>query len=244
MDRAPRIMIVDDEPNIRLMSRTTLEGDGYEVIEAGDGETAVDLSRRSPVDLIFLDIRMPLLDGLETLRHLREIGDDTPVVIVTAYGSVPDAVEAMKLGAIDFLSKPLMPGAIRRVASEVIGRHAPVHPGRPPEVDHPEHPTVVTLCRPVLNLMEVKAALNRREFERAEALLERVLDADPDSAEALTLMGLLMECRGQGHAAYHSYRKALAVDPHHVAALENLRRYCGRCGLDPDNPKINPAAAR
>ena len=58
------------------------------------------------------------------------------------------------------------------------------------------------------------------------------------------LMGLLLECRGQGHAAYHSYREALAVDPHYGPARENLRRYCARVGIDFDNPQINPAAGR
>jgi DNA-binding response OmpR family regulator len=241
-NRAPRIMVVDDEPHIRLMSRMTLETGGYEVVEAEDGEAAIDFLRGSPVDLILLDLRMPLLDGMETLRDLREAGDDTPVVIVTAHGSVPDAVEAMKLGAIDFLSKPLAPEAMRRVVSEVIGRHAPDSPGT--GMDDAGRPTVAVVARSVLDLTAVKATLNRREFERAADLLERALDAAPDNAEAHTLMGILLECRGQCHAAYHSYRKALAVDPLYSPARENLRHYCARLGLDPDSPRINPAAGR
>ncbi len=224
------------------MSRMTLETDGYEVVEAEDGEVALDSLRGSPVDLILLDVRMPLLDGMETLRNLREAGDDTPVVIVTAHGSVPDAVEAMKLGAIDFLSKPLTPETMRRVVSEVIARHEPTRPGT--VMGAAGRPTVTVADRPVLDLTTVKVALNRREFERAADLLERALDTDPNSAEAHTLMGVLLECRVQCHAAYHSYRKALAVDPLHGPARENLRRYCARLGLDPDNPRINPAAGR
>src|SRR5262249_39375383 len=73
MSRACRVLIVDDEPNVRLVCRAALEADGYEVAEAGDGEEAVDRLRGAPVDLILLDLRMPLLDGLETLRHLREV---------------------------------------------------------------------------------------------------------------------------------------------------------------------------
>ena len=117
-------MVVDDEPGIQLMARTTLEAEGCEVIGATDGEEALKALRDTPVDLILLDLRMPMLDGLETLRHLRQIGDDTPVIIVTAYGTVPDAVEAMKLGAIDLLSKPLTPVDLRRVVSDVFERHA------------------------------------------------------------------------------------------------------------------------
>jgi Tfp pilus assembly protein PilF len=85
-------------------------------------------------------------------------------------------------------------------------------------------------------------ALNRRQFDLAADLLERALDVDEDSPEALTLMGVLLECQGQEHAAYQSYKKALTADPHYRSAVENMRRYCTRFGLDADNPAINPAA--
>jgi DNA-binding response OmpR family regulator len=218
-------MVVDDEPGIHLMARTTLEADGCEVIGAADGEAALEALRDTPVDLILLDLRMPLLDGLETLRHLRQIGDDTPVIIVTAYGTVPDAVEAMKLGAIDLLSKPLTPVDLRRVVSDVVERHA-------------------ARGRPAVDLTAVKVAMDRRDFDLATDLLDRVIDTHPDAPEALALMGLLLERRGLDHAAYHEYRRALAVDPDNVDAQASMRRYCGRFGLDADDPRINPAAGR
>src|SRR5262249_5886403 len=97
---------------------------------------------------------------------------------------------------------------------------------------------------PALDLTAVKVAMNRREFDRATALLHRTLDNHPDAAEALALMGLLLECRGLGHAAYHEYRRALALDPENVDARAAMRRYCARFGLDADDPRINPAAGR
>jgi DNA-binding response OmpR family regulator len=237
-------MVVDDEPSMHLMFRTTLQADGYEVIEATDGEAALDALPHSPVDLILLDLRMPPLDGLETLRHLRQVGDDTPVVIVTAYGTVPAAVEAMKLGAIDVLSKPFTPGDLRRVVSEVIERHAARDPGPGPPEERTGPAGTVAQGRPAVDLSAVKVAMSRREFDRATDLLDRTLDTHPDAPEALALMGLLLECRGLDHAAYHEYRRALAVDPDNVDARASMRRYCARFGLDADDPRINPAAGR
>ncbi len=114
------ILIVDDEPNVRLMLRTALESSGYQVREAADGSGALGHLRVSPCDLVVLDLRMPRMDGMETLRRLRAEGDGTPVVMLTAHGSIPDAVAAMKLGAIDFLTKPITPQALREVVADVI----------------------------------------------------------------------------------------------------------------------------
>jgi DNA-binding response OmpR family regulator len=242
LDRPGRVLVVDDEPNVRLVFRTALESEGHRVDEAADGSAALDHLRGTPGDVVLLDLQMPGVGGMEVRRRLRDEGNDVPVVIVTAHGSIPDAVEAMKLGAVDFLSKPLTPEALRRVVSEVIERHAPAGQAPGPESDQPEHPAVVTLWPTVIDLSPVKLALNRRDFDRAETLLEQALDIAPGSAEALTLMGVLRESRGQDHAAYQAYRQALQANPHYAPARDNLRRYCERFGLDPDNPRINPAA--
>lgn len=242
MSGASKILVVDDEPNVRLVFRTALESEGYRVDEAADGESALVWLGRTPCDVVLLDLQMPGLGGMEVLRRLRDEGVDVPVVVVTAHGTIPDAVEAMKLGAIDFLSKPLTPDVLRRVVAEVIDRHAPAAPEPTTAADEPAHPAVVTLAPPVFDLTAVKVALNRRQFDLASALLERALDTDPDSPEALTLMGVLLESRGQDHTAYQSYKKALTACPHYGPAGDNMRRYCARFGLDADNPRINPAA--
>src|SRR3974390_2534726 len=126
---APRSgLIVDDEPSIRLMFRTTLESAGYKIQEAGNGRVALErLSELSP-DVMLLDLKMPEMDGMETLRQLRDAGHDTPVVIVTARGSIPVGVAAMKLGAVDFLTKPVTPDLLRRVVGDIIARHARTEP--------------------------------------------------------------------------------------------------------------------
>ena len=127
MDNRARILIVDDEPNVRLVFRTALEAAGYAVSEAADGAAALDSVHRDRADLVLLDLRMPGLGGMEVLRRLRDAGNDVPVVIVTAHGSIPDVVAAMRLGAVDFLPKPVTPAGIR----EVVDRLARRDDGRP-----------------------------------------------------------------------------------------------------------------
>jgi DNA-binding NtrC family response regulator len=103
-----RILVVDDEKNIRRVLQALLEGDGHTVDDASDGDEARALLRRSAgdYDLVLTDLRMPNCDGLELLRWTRESHPDTPVVMLTAHGTVDIAVEAMRAGAFDFITKP------------------------------------------------------------------------------------------------------------------------------------------
>jgi DNA-binding response OmpR family regulator len=245
MSQPDRILIVDDEPNVRLSFRTALETAGYAVDEAADGPEALDRLESSPARLVLLDLKMPQLSGMEVLRRLRAVGNLVPVVIITAHGRIPDAVMAIKLGAIDFVSKPLTPNELRRVVEEVLARHAEPAPVREPKPSPPRtgHPATLTVWPAALDLTSAKRALNRREFDRAHELLEQALDRVPDSPEALTLMGVLRESSGQDHAAYQAYKAALESDPRYVPAQENMKRYCEERGLDYHNKAINPAAS-
>ena len=102
-----RILVVDDEAEIRRSVRMILEYEGYDVQEASSGPEALALVEREPPDLVFLDIKMGGLDGLETLQKLRQLSEALPVVIISGHGTVSTAVEATKLGAFDFIEKPL-----------------------------------------------------------------------------------------------------------------------------------------
>jgi len=101
------VLIVDDETNHRMMLRAHLEGEGLETVEASDGHEAVDRVTERRCDLVLMDIRMPTMDGMEALKRIREITPSMPVIIMTAYGSIDSAVEALKSGAEDYLTKPL-----------------------------------------------------------------------------------------------------------------------------------------
>jgi two-component system, NtrC family, nitrogen regulation response regulator NtrX len=103
----PRILVIDDEAAIRDSLKMTLEYDGYDVMLAATGEEGVKLVEREAPDLVFLDIKMPGMDGLEVLQKLRHFVEVTPVVVISGHADINTAVEATKLGAFDFIEKPL-----------------------------------------------------------------------------------------------------------------------------------------
>lgn len=101
------ILIVDDEENIRLSLKGGLEDEGYNTLLAGCGEEAVRIIEKQDVDLILLDIWMPGKDGLQLLEELKNSGFTIPVIIMTGHGSIETAIRATRLGALDFIEKPL-----------------------------------------------------------------------------------------------------------------------------------------
>ena len=106
MSEKSRILVVDDEESHRIMLRAVLKEEGYAVSEASDGAEAVKAVEQEPFDLILLDIRMRTMDGIEALGEIRKISPLVPVLIMTAYASVKTAVEALKAGAFEYLTKP------------------------------------------------------------------------------------------------------------------------------------------
>ena len=102
-----RILVIDDDAAIRDSLRMILEYDGYECLLAPTGQEGIALVEREHPDLVFLDIKMPGMDGLEGLRRIKDLDEILPVVIISGHGTVSTAVEATKLGAFDFLEKPL-----------------------------------------------------------------------------------------------------------------------------------------
>jgi DNA-binding NtrC family response regulator len=109
-----RVLIIDDEENIRQMLRLTLETANYEVGEAGDGMEAFAILGGDPTwNVILLDQRLPIMEGTEVLRRIKVLAPQARVVMMTAFASIELAVQAMKLGATDFLRKPLTPEMVR-----------------------------------------------------------------------------------------------------------------------------------
>ncbi|MEO8682388.1 MAG: sigma-54 dependent transcriptional regulator [Vicinamibacterales bacterium] len=103
----PRILVIDDESAIRDSLKMILEYEGYEVSQAATGEEGVKLVEREAPDLVFLDIKMPGMDGLDVLQKLRHLTDTTPIVVISGHATITTAVEATRLGAFDFIEKPL-----------------------------------------------------------------------------------------------------------------------------------------
>jgi two-component system, NtrC family, response regulator PilR len=102
----PRILVVDDERSMRELLAIVLRREGYEVLLAENGRSAIDLLEREPVDLLISDIKMPDLSGVDVLRAAKKVDQDILGIMITAFASTETAVEAMRLGACDYLSKP------------------------------------------------------------------------------------------------------------------------------------------
>jgi DNA-binding NtrC family response regulator len=153
-----RILVVEDRESLRRMLARALQQEGYEVETAAGGGPALALLRGRPFDLVLTDLMLPDLSGLEVLRASREAQPRTPVVVMTGFGTVASAVEAMKLGAQDFLEKPVELDDLFRLAREwlggegdggpegdpLAGESSPV-PGAPPIVGH--HPLLKAALR-------------------------------------------------------------------------------------------------
>jgi two-component system, NtrC family, response regulator len=116
-----RILVIDDEPNVRTVLTMLLEDDGYEVMSAEDGQKGMMMIDAAPdPDLIISDLKMPGADGMALLRRLKQQGRTIPLVMITAYGSIEKAVEAMKSGAADFITKPFNKDVIRHVVHKLL----------------------------------------------------------------------------------------------------------------------------
>ena len=124
MITASRILVVDDEVNIRGALVTLLEKRGYRVRGAGSGEEALDALEAETADLVLTDLKMPGIGGMEFLRRLRQRWPDIEIVVMTAYGSIDTAVEAMKGGAYDYLTKPVDRERLPVVVEKALERHA------------------------------------------------------------------------------------------------------------------------
>src|SRR6478672_9482703 len=117
----PRIVLADDELNLRKVLGAILHRDGYEVFEGRDGEEALELvEQNSGIAALITDLRMPRLDGMGLLRRMVAEHPDVPVIMITAHGSVDSAVEAVKLGAFDYLEKPFEQSQIRQVVQKAV----------------------------------------------------------------------------------------------------------------------------
>jgi DNA-binding NtrC family response regulator len=119
---AGNILIVDDDPDVQEVLKDRLESLGYRAVPAVTGRQGLELLDKESPQMVFLDIELPDMNGLEALKAIRKRQNDVAVVIITAYGSIERAVQAMKDGAYDFISKPLKPGYVALVVERAMER--------------------------------------------------------------------------------------------------------------------------
>jgi len=203
------ILVVDDEKNIRLTLSQSLEPLEIPVHTAASGEEALEKLRNGLFGLLFLDLKMPGMDGMEVLRRIKKDWPKIRVIIITAHGTIESAVEAMKLGAVDFIQKPFSPGDIRELAKSVLERET---------LD--EERTID--YRALIEL--AKRHITDRSFAAARETARKAIAADPAQPEAYNLLGALLEIDGNMFEAQKFYLAAMDIDPRYKPARANLKR--------------------
>ena len=203
------ILIVDDEKNIRLTVSTTLKTMKCETDAAVNGEEALTKIAQKEYDLILLDIKMPGMDGMTVLERIRKIRPDISVMMITAHGTVANAVDAMKSGAVDFLQKPFTPDEIRHAVALVLDRRI---------LDEKQ-------AVKYEEFMELaKKYVEQRDFPTAAEFVRKAISIAPTRPEAFNFLGALTEIRGDVSEAQKLYRAATSLDPAYSPARENLSR--------------------
>jgi two-component system, OmpR family, alkaline phosphatase synthesis response regulator PhoP len=201
------ILVVDDERNIRNNLGMVLEAEGYKIDKCANGDDAILHVKQGRYDIAFVDIQMPKMDGLELLRYLRGLRPKMPVVILTAYGTVHRAVEAMKLGAVDFLEKPFDPKVIQLLCKEILEREKVGTSG-----------TVDDLLR------LAGLARERKAFTEARVHLKLAMMRGLTRPEPYYELGSLAEEEGQVNHAVQYYYMALEAQSDFAPARAALTR--------------------
>jgi DNA-binding response OmpR family regulator len=218
-----KVLIVDDEPHIRTVLRGYLAADGFEVVEAADGEAALELVRRDPPDLVLLDVMLPGIDGLEVLRRLRTLSD-AYVILVTARAEEVDKLVGLGVGADDYVTKPFSPrevtarvkAVLRRDRGGRTGQDAMLRfgglsidlAGREVRADGAS----VALSSLEFDLLAALAGAPGRVFSRAQ-LLERVWEYDFYGDERVVDVHI---------RNLRSRLGDLATDPHLIATVRGV----------------------
>jgi len=203
------LLIVDDEKNIRLTLAQSLESLGLDIDTAVNGEEALQKLTIGEYGLLLLDLKMPGMDGMEVLKHICDSRPDIRVIIITAHGTIDTAVEAMKLGAVDFIQKPFAPDEIRELVKTVIDRDTL---SEEKANDYTTHLELAKRC------------ITERHFDAAREHVGKALAIDNSRPEALNLMGALHEIGKNISEAQKYYRAALSLDPTYKPAQSNLHR--------------------
>lgn len=201
-----KVLIVDDEKNIRVALSRYLKNEGYNVALAKDGYEALSMIESQDFNLILIDYQMPKKNGIEVLRELREKDIKTNAIIMTAYGTIDIAVDTMKLGAVDFISKPFELEKIKIIVKKNIYN-------------------VIKKDKTLDEyIMEAKELIKKGDLENAKKCLKEAILLDTSSAKIQNLLGVVEEKMHNKSLAQKYYRAALSLDATYTPADNNLKR--------------------
>lgn len=174
-----KALVVDDTKNIRTLLRIYLELNDFEVLLATNGYEALEIIDNESVDLIFLDIKMPEISGTEVLKRIRSKGIEVPVVIMTAFATVKNAVDCTKLGAITYLQKPFTTDKIKIILEEIMTDKN--LSGQSTEYQ----------------ISIIKQLINENKLKKALDALKLLLSVDPNTPEIYELISIVYNLQGE-----------------------------------------------
>lgn len=214
----PTVLVVDDENTLRYFLRLNLQEHHYHVLEAADGKTALDLIEENDFDVALVDLQLTDMDGLDIMRHLRRVSPQTSVIILTGYATVDSAVEALRQGAHDYLTKPYNTAELLASVADGVARRS-------------VETQVVTENQPqILELKDLKLNQTSRQITRGGKLINltptefdilSTLMTRPDTAiDAITLIKQVRgyeatetDARAIARVHVHRLRHKLETDP-------------------------------
>ena len=202
-----RILVAADQRNVRGNLKMILEAAGYRVDATGDSQEALARCHLRQYDIAFVDVHMTRFDGLDLIRGIRTVNGKITVVTLSQYGAITKVVEAMKLGAVDFVEKPLDPKKVQLLCDEILRRHALMN-----------NDTVSEL----LQLAEL--ALEQKSFVEARIYLKMAMLRDEDRAEPCFWLSELYESQGDVREALHYFCRALDASPSFQPTRKSLFR--------------------
>ena len=206
-----RVLAVDDEPRYLRLMRVNLESAGYQFVGAGNGDEALGLLEKQPVDLVLLDINMPGMNGFALLQALREF-TDVPVIFVTALGEEADRVRGLKLGADDYLTKPFSaPELLARVEAVLRRYH---RGGDEAQAQVAVGPIRIDLAQRRVFRGEEEIRLSRTEFRLLACLVRHLGRVVPQDQLVRDVWGALYDEGFEGLRVYvYRLRQKLEADP-------------------------------
>ena len=204
-----KILVVDDDKNIRRTVSMALESLDYYVHTAFDGKDAMVQLTGDKYDMIITDLKMPGMNGMELLEQAIAKYPEIKIVLISAHGTVDNAVEAMKLGAVDFLQKPFTPKELRNLVHNVL---------------ETESNKAESGSEYKASLKAAKNSARKRDFDNAIAQAKKAIGADPSNPDAFDFLGQLQETLGDFDSAIKNYRVAIDLDPTYQPAKDHLDR--------------------
>lgn len=208
-----KILVIDDTKNIRMLVGKALSSEGYEVDTAESGMEGIECFKMQSYNLILLDIRMPSMSGTEVLRVIKDMDEAVPVIIITAFPTVKNAVECIKLGAVDYLRKPFTAEKIKQVVKLILDRK------KITSLSATSHESCIEYA---------KKCINERNFDEGMEYLKKAIALNIENSEPFNILGEVFELKGDILNARKYYSIALQLEPGNETIIENLNRISDR----------------